>query len=71
MLFDSVLFAKWAELGSTLQGQLGAPMADAKSVFFGRGGSVRIAMFQRGAIAARGNGRVRGARPDLRALARA
>ena len=54
VLFDSVLFAKWAELGSTLQGQLGAPIADAKSVFFGRGGSVRIAMFQRGAIAARG-----------------
>ena len=54
VLFDSVLFAKWAKLGSTLQGQLGAPIADSKSVFFGRGGSVRIAMFQRGAIAARG-----------------
>ena len=54
MLVDSALFAKWSRLGSTLQNQLGPPIADSKSVFFGRGGSVRVATFQKGAIAARG-----------------
>ena len=34
---------------------MGPPIADAKSVFFGRGGSVRVATFQKGAIAARGS----------------
>jgi uncharacterized protein with LGFP repeats len=55
VLLDSVLFAKWSRLGSTLQNKMGPPIADAKSVFFGRGGSVRIATFQRGAIAVRGS----------------
>ena len=55
VLVDGTLFASWAKLGSKLQADMGPPIADSKSVFFGRGGSVRVATFQKGAIAARGS----------------
>lgn len=54
-LIDNALFAKWAKLGSGLQGEMGPPVGDWKSIFFGRGGSVRMATFQKGAIVARGS----------------
>ena len=53
VLFDSDLFAKWAGLGSTLHGS-GRAERRCEERVSGRGGSVRIATFQRGAIAARG-----------------